>query len=101
MYPYINLELTGSNLKRRIKDAGYSIKDIQKYLHLACPQPIYRWYSGKMLPTVDHLYALSRLLNVHMEDLLVSMPNVVIQFQYRDEQSLFRTLCAMMEKVAS
>ena len=32
---------------------------------------IYRWFKGSILPSVEHLCALSRLLNVHMEDLLV------------------------------
>lgn len=42
-----------------------------KYASLLCPQPIYRWFKGIVLPSVDHLYALSRLLQVHMEELLV------------------------------
>ena len=44
---------------------------IQDYLHLSCVQPIYRWYKGLILPSVDHLFMLSELLNVHMEDFLV------------------------------
>lgn len=58
-------------LKYRIEKAGYTVKDIQKILQLSCPQPIYRWFKGMILPSVDHLYVLSRLLKVHMEDLLV------------------------------
>ena len=60
----------GKNLKRRIKEAGLDVKYIQEYLHLACPQSIYRWLEGKALPSVDHLYTLSKLFHVHMEDLL-------------------------------
>lgn len=71
MYQPIDQIKTGMKLKKMLKAAGYSVKDIQKYLHLSCPQSIYRWFKGKILPSVDHLYALSRLLNVHMEDLLV------------------------------
>lgn len=40
-------------------------------IDLSCPQPVYRWYKGRILPSVEHLCALSKLLNVHMEDLLV------------------------------
>ena len=47
------------------------MRDIQKYLHLSFPQSIYRWFKGKILPSVEHLCALSRLLNVHMEEFLV------------------------------
>ena len=54
-----------------IESAGYDVKYIQEYLHLSCPQSIYRWYKGKVLPSLEHLSALSKLLHVHMEELLV------------------------------
>ena len=50
---------------------GMSVKDIQEYLYLSCPQPIYRWIRGKILPSVDHLLMLSELFGAHMEELLV------------------------------
>lgn len=77
-YPNIDMKRTGLLLKRKIKEAGYSVKDIQEKLMLSCPQPIYRWYKGTVMPSVDHLYVLSRLLYVHMEELLV--PKYVLDF---------------------
>lgn len=71
MYPTIDQEKTGIKLKMMLKTAGYDVKFIQKYLHLSCPQPIYRWFKGKVLPSVEHLCAISILLDVHMEELLV------------------------------
>lgn len=71
MYQPIDQVKTGMKLKMMLKAAGYDVKYIQEYLHLSCPQSIYRWFKGKVLPSVDHLCALSKLLNVHMEDLLV------------------------------
>lgn len=71
MYQPIDQVKTGMKLKKMLNAAGYSVKDIQEELHLSCPQSIYRWFKGKILPSVDHLCALSRLLNVHMEELLV------------------------------
>lgn len=62
---------TGIKLKHMIESAGYTPRIIQNYLHLSCVQPIYRWYKGLILPSVDHLLMLSELLNVHMEELLV------------------------------
>ena len=70
-YPNIDMQQTGRKLKYMIESAGYTPRIIQDYLHLSCVQPIYRWYKGKILPSVDHLFMLSELLNVHMEDLLV------------------------------
>lgn len=45
--------------------------EIQQALCLSCPQPIYRWFKGQILPSVNHLFVLSKLLDVHMEELLV------------------------------
>ena len=75
-YSNIDMQRTGIKLKHMIVSAGYTPRIIQDYLHLSCVQPIYRWYKGKILPSVDHLFMLSELLNVHMEDLLVKK-NVV------------------------
>ena len=70
-YPNIDLQQTGRKLKHILESAGYTPRMIQEYLHLSCVQPIYRWYKGVILPSVDHLLMLSELLNVHMEELLV------------------------------
>lgn len=78
-YANIDMVETGQKLKNIICLAGYNPKDIQKYLHLSCVQPIYRWYKGKILPSVDNLFMLSELLGVHMEELLVKkMRNVMV-----------------------
>lgn len=70
-YPNIDMIQTGLQLKNYMDHAGMSVKDIQEYLYLSCPQPIYRWIQGKVLPSVDHLLMLSELFGVHMEKLLV------------------------------
>lgn len=74
-YPGIDMQETGKRIKYMLESAGYTPRMIQRYLHLACVQPIYRWYNGLILPSVDHLFALSKLLGVHMEELLVSKNN--------------------------
>ena len=76
MYENIDMKKTGLLLKEKIEKDGYTVKDIQSVLHLSCPQPIYRWFKGIILPSVDHLYVLNRLLNLHMEDLLVPQYNL-------------------------
>lgn len=62
---------TGRRLERLIRQRGYSVRDIQYLLHLSCPQPIYRWMRGQILPSVEHLFVLAKLLQVHMEELLI------------------------------
>lgn len=54
-----------------IESARYNVKFIQAYLYLSCLQSIYRWYKGKVLPSLEHLAVISRLLHVHMEEILV------------------------------
>lgn len=104
MYPDIDVMKTGINLKERIRSAGYSVKEIQQYLHLSCPQPVYRWFKGKALPSVDHFYALSRLLNVHMEELIVPkqhMNSYAAEWSVRRD-SMVRLYCyyERIEKIA-
>lgn len=70
-YQNINIQLTGLWLKKCTTQKGYSAKELQHYLQLSCPQPIYRWFKGQVLPSVNHLYCLSKLLELHMEVLLV------------------------------
>lgn len=79
-YPNIDMQQTGRKLKHMIESAGYTPRIIQDYLHLSCVQPIYRWYKGLILPSVDHLLMLSELLNVHMEDLLVKKHAVPVLY---------------------
>lgn len=79
-YPNIDMQQTGRKLKHMLESAGYTPRIIQDYLHLSCVQPIYRWYKGKILPSVDHLLMLSELLNVHMEDLLVKKNTVPVMY---------------------
>ncbi len=74
IYRQIDLKRTGTNLKILMEEKGYDVKSIQESLQLSCPQPIYRWFKGQVLPSVDNLYMLSILLNVHMEELLIEKP---------------------------
>lgn len=94
-YPNIDMKMTGLRLKRLISNAGYTVKDIQNYLHLSCPQPVYRWYKGLILPSVDNLFMLSELLNVHMEALLVKKTTETIIYEierFQKERSLVRCM---------
>lgn len=86
MYTNIDMQRTGIKLKHMIESAGYTPRIIQDYLHLSCVQPIYRWYKGLILPSVDHLLMLSELLNVHMEELLVKKNTVSVVYSMEQKQ---------------
>ena len=80
LYPNIDMKRTGNRIESAIRNAGYDVKTIQSYLQLSCPQPIYRWFKGQILPSVDHLFMLSMLLGMHMEELLVEKQREIFCF---------------------
>lgn len=70
-FPVIDLSATGKNIIRLRQARGLSVRDVQAYFGFEEPQAIYKWQQGKSLPTVDNLYALSNLLEVPMNDILI------------------------------
>ncbi|MCM1327690.1 MAG: helix-turn-helix domain-containing protein [Lachnoclostridium sp.] len=48
-----------------------TVKDVQSYLNLSSVQSIYHWLSGKSMPTVDNLYALSELFQLPIDAMIV------------------------------
>lgn len=68
---YIDAPATGKKIRSLCDANGLTIRDLQKHLNLACPQSIYRWLRGDALPTVDHLYRMSKLFNVTMDEIIV------------------------------
>lgn len=70
-FPVIDLAATGENITRLRKARGLTVRDVQAYFGFEEPQAVYKWQRGKSLPTVDNLYALSHLLGVPMNDILV------------------------------
>ena len=71
-FPVIDPIATGKNIVRLRVARGMSVRDLQAYFGFEEPQAIYKWQQGKSLPSVDNLYALGALLEVPMEDILVS-----------------------------
>lgn len=71
-FPVIDLPATGANIRRLRQTKGLSVRDLQQFFGFEKPQAIYKWQRGQSLPTVDNLYALSTLLDVPMNDILVA-----------------------------
>ena len=71
-FPVIDPAATGRNIMRLRLEQGLTVRDIQVFFGFEEPQAIYKWQSGKSLPTVDNLYALSALLDVRMDEILVA-----------------------------
>ena len=70
--PVIDMVRTGQNIGRRRKQAGLSVRDLQDIFGFATPQAIYKWQQGAALPTIDNLVVLAAVLQVRLDDILVT-----------------------------
>ena len=70
-FPVIDMAATGKNILRLRKARGLSVSDVQRFFGFEAPQAVYKWQKGQCLPSVDNLYALSILLNVSMDAIIV------------------------------
>ena len=76
-FPVIDMVATGKNIVRLRKKNGLSVADLQDYFGFEAPQAIYKWQKGISLPSTDNLLALGRLLDVTMEEILITRPAVI------------------------
>ena len=80
--PVIDVEATSQNLKRLREERNIKVSEIQKSLNMTYPQAIYTWENPdeKILPTLDHLVALSTIYEVSIDEMIV--------IRYSDDASL-------------
>ena len=72
-----------------------TVRDIQNAMGFENPQAVYKWISGKCLPSLDNFLILSRLLNTSIEDILVidgDIPRfrIILNYTQRWQESLHR-----------
>lgn len=70
-FPVIDPIATGANIARLRQERGLTVRDLQLFFGFEEPQAIYKWQRGQSLPSVDNLYALSRLFQISMNEILV------------------------------
>lgn len=70
-FPVIDLTATGANIRRLRQARGFTVQNLQRYFGFEGPQAIYKWQRGESLPSVDNLFALSALLGVSMNAILI------------------------------
>lgn len=71
IYLSVKQKETGENIRRLLKTNGYTVKDVQEVMGFENPQAVYKWLSGKSLPSLENLLILSKLLNISIENILV------------------------------
>lgn len=69
-YPILDLQATGEQIKRLRVEKRMSVTDICEYMGFENPQAVYKWQRGESLPTVDNLFALSRLFETPIDNIL-------------------------------
>lgn len=70
-YPIIDVTATGANIERYRVANNMSVKEVAGFMGFSTGQAVYKWQKGEGLPSIDNLFALSRLFGVTMGDLLV------------------------------
>ena len=78
MYLSIQQKETGKQIKKLLMENGYTVKDVQNAMGFENPQAIYKWISGRSLPSLDNFVILSRLLHTSIEDILVVDGDIVM-----------------------
>lgn len=69
-YPILDAKATGARIKELRKAHHMKVEDIARFMGFESEQAVYKWQRGDSLPTVDNLYALSRLFETSVDDIL-------------------------------
>ena len=67
----INMEKTGANIKRLVRESGYTMDEIMAITGVSTPQAVYKWFSGKSIPGMETLVVLSEVLGTSIRSILV------------------------------
>ncbi len=86
-YYYLTLDATATanRIKELRKAAGLTVRQVAKYMGFEEPQAVYKWESGKSLPSLDNLVALAGLYQISLDGIIVTRE---IGTRERDDVSL-------------
>lgn len=70
-YPSIDLKATGERIRELRILNHLKVSDISRYMGFESEQAVYKWQRGDSLPTLDNLYALSKLFNTSLDCIVV------------------------------
>ena len=69
-YPVLDVKATGARIKELRKAHHLKVEEVARFMGFESEQAVYKWQRGDSLPTVDNLYALSRLFETPVDDIL-------------------------------
>lgn len=67
----LDAEETGRRIRQVCEQRGVTPRMISQELGLSIVTP-YKWFNGRNLPSIDHFVELCKLLDVEMQDLIVT-----------------------------
>ena len=70
--PVLDLNATGAKIKTLMKQRGITPRQLQLILNFPYVQTVYNWFAGKNMPTLDNLVVLAKVLDVAMDDIVVT-----------------------------
>ena len=70
--PVLDLEGTGAKIKTIMKLRGVTPRQLQLIMDFPYVQTIYNWFAGKNMPTLDNLVVLAQILDVTMDEIVVT-----------------------------
>ena len=70
-YETINFAATGQRIKELREARQITVDELAEFMGFEGSRAIYKWQAGKSLPSLDNLFALSRVLHTTIEDILV------------------------------
>ena len=73
-YPILDAKATGERIKELRIAHQLKVEDIARFMGFESEQAVYKWQRGDSLPTVDNLFALSKLFHTSIDDILMEQP---------------------------
>lgn len=71
VYPVIDTAATAGKIRSECTKRGYSARFVQEAFGIGSIQSVYNWFRGVRTPSLDNMLALSCLLEMPMEELIV------------------------------
>ncbi len=68
-YPSIDLKKTGLVIKNLRKENNLTVDELANIMGQS-QQAIYKWQRGESIPSIDNLYALSKLFRVPLDSMI-------------------------------
>lgn len=70
-YPVLDMKATGARIRELRMSHHLTVEQVATYMGFESEQAVYKWQRGDCLPTVDNLYALSKLFETSIENILI------------------------------